>query len=379
MAAAGGLSRQKSGAVSARHARAAMEARTLRPDQAEAFEHAIGAGHLKLIEGRAGTGKSYTLAAIRDAYERDGKHVVGLAPTNAVAQDLAQDGFREARTVHAALFAIKNGRTEWDKRTVVMVDEAAMLDTRVTGELLAAARQAGAKVILAGDDRQLASIERGGMFAEMRQRHGSAEITEVTRQRVDWQRQAARDLAEGRFAEAVGAFDKAGAITWTDRQDEARSALVAAWKRDADERPGQSRFVFAYTNRDVDTLNAELRQVRRDRGELTGRDVQLETKHGRAAFAVGDRVQFTDTDKKLRIYNGNVGTITRLDPAHGRDHRDAGRGREGRAGGVDGPPPTSRASGTAMRGRSTKARARPWTGPTSTTPSIGDRRRAMSR
>jgi hypothetical protein len=65
--------------------RAAMEARTLRPDQAEAFEHAIGAGHLKLIEGRAGPGKSYTLAAIRDAYERDGKHVVGLAPTNAVA------------------------------------------------------------------------------------------------------------------------------------------------------------------------------------------------------------------------------------------------------------------------------------------------------
>jgi Ti-type conjugative transfer relaxase TraA len=317
MAAAGGLSRQKSGAVSARSATAAMEARTLRPDQAEAFKHATGAGHLKLIEGRAGTGKSYTLAAIRDAYERDGKHVVGLAPTNAVAQDLAQDGFREARTVHAALFAIKNGRDDWNKRTVVMVDEAAMLDTRVTGELLAAARQAGAKVILSGDDRQLASIERGGLFAEMRQRHGSAEITEVTRQRMDWQRQAARDLAEGRFTEAVGAFDKAGAITWTDRQDEARNALVAAWKRDADERAGQSRFVFAYTNRDVDTLNAALRQVRRDRGELTGRDVQLETKHGCAVFAVGDRVQFTDTDKKLRIYNGNLGTITRLDPSTG--------------------------------------------------------------
>ena len=317
MAAAGGLFRQKAGAVSARSAKAAVEARTLRSDQAEAFHYAIGAGHLKLIEGRAGTGKSYTLAAIRDAYERDGKHVVGLAPTNAVAQDLAQDGFREARTVHAALFALKNGRAEWDKQTVVVVDEAAMLDTRVTGELLDAARQSGAKVILAGDDRQLASIERGGLFAEMRQRHGSAEITEVTRQRVDWQRQAARDLAEGRFAEAVGAFDKAGAITWTDKQDEARSALVAAWKRDADEQPGQSRFVFAYTNRDVDALNAELRQVRRDRGELVGQDVQLDTKHGTAAFAVGDRVQFTDTDKKLRIYNGNVGTITRMDPSTG--------------------------------------------------------------
>jgi len=318
MAAGGGLSRQRTGAVTERSATAAIEARTLRPDQAEAFAYATAAGHLKLIEGRAGTGKSYTLAAIRDAYERDGKRVVGLAPTNAVAQDLAADGFREARTVHAALFALKNGRTEWDKRTVVVVDEAAMLDTPVTGELLAAARQAGAKVILAGDDRQLASIERGGLFAELRQRHGSAEITEVTRQRVDWQRQAARDLAEGRFAEAVGAFDRAGAITWTDRQDEARSALVAAWKRDGEAQPGQSRFVFAYTNRDVDALNAELRQVRRERGELTGRDVQLETKHGPAAFAVGDRVQITDTDKARHLYNGNVGTITGLDARTGQ-------------------------------------------------------------
>jgi hypothetical protein len=291
--------------------------RTLRPDQQAAFEHAIGGGHLKLIEGRAGTGKSYTLAAIRDGHERDGKRVVGLAPTNAVAQDLAADGFMESGTVHSALFKLKNRRTEWDRNTVVVVEEAAMLDTRVTGELLAAARQAGAKVILAGDDRQLASIERGGLFAELRQRHGAAEITEVTRQKVDWQRQAARDLAEGRFAEAVGAFDKAGAITWTQGQYDARRALVAAWTRDAEERPEQSRFVFAYTNKDVDALNAELRQVRRDRGELSGGDVEFNTKHGPAAFAVGDRVQFTDTDKRRHIYNGNVGTITGLDARTG--------------------------------------------------------------
>src|SRR5258708_563967 len=136
-----------------------------------------------------------------------------------------------------------------------------MLDSRVTGEVLGEARRSDAKVIFAGDDRQLASIERGGLFVEMRQRHGAAEITEVTRQKVDWQREAARDLAEGRFAEAVGAFDKAGAITWTQDQEDAKRALVAAWQRDGEERPGQSRFVFAYTNRDVDALNAELRQV----------------------------------------------------------------------------------------------------------------------
>ena len=139
--------------------------------------------------------------------------MVGLAPTNAVAQDLKADGFREASTVHSALFSIKNGRgLGWDKHTVLIVDEAAMLDTRITGELLAEARVSGAKVILAGDDRQLASIERGGMFTELRKAHGAAEITEVTRQRTGWQRQlrAAPDqVVRGKVWQAV---EKSGAV-----------------------------------------------------------------------------------------------------------------------------------------------------------------------
>ena len=306
---------------------------SLRDDQRAAFEHAVTAGGLKIIEGRAGTGKSYTLQAVREAHERAGDRVIGLAPTNAVAQDLGREGFAEASTVHAALFRLKNGRTVWDRRTVVVVDEAAMLDSHVMGELLGAARAAGAKVILAGDDRQLASIERGGLFTELKARHGAAAIVQVTRQRAAWQREAARDLAEGRFAEAVAAFDRHGAITWAPDQDAARAGLVAAWKRDADEKPGSTRFVFAYTNLDVDAFNLDLRAVRRERGELAGGDVRFETKHGALPFAVGDRVQFTDTLKAARLYNGNVGTITAIDAGTGEiravlDGHATGSGRE---------------------------------------------------
>ncbi|MBN8925276.1 MAG: hypothetical protein BGO51_10155 [Rhodospirillales bacterium 69-11] len=318
--------------VKARYQEAALQSRTLRKDQRAAFEHAVGAGGLKLIEGRAGTGKSYTLAAVREAHEAASSRVVGLAPTNAVAQDLKADGFAEAGTVHAALFALKNGRTSWDRRTVIIVDEAAMLDSRMTGEVLAEAKRAGAKVILSGDDRQLASIERGGLFTELRKAHGAAEITEVTRQKVDWQRQAARDLAEGRFDTAVAAYDRHGAVTWTADGEAARAALVTRWKVDTAENPQASRFVFVYTNVEVDRLNAELRQVRRDWGELASPDVVLATKHGEAAFAVGDRVQFTDTAKKLGVYNGNAGTITGLDARTGRVavRLDAPAGKEGR-------------------------------------------------
>ena len=46
--------------VKARHQETALGSRTLREDQRAAFEHTVEGGGLKLIEGRAGTGKSYT-------------------------------------------------------------------------------------------------------------------------------------------------------------------------------------------------------------------------------------------------------------------------------------------------------------------------------
>ena len=269
---------------------------------------------------------------MREAHERGrATRWSGLAPTNSVAQDLKADGFGRAATVHSELFRLKNGRATWDARTLVVVDEAAMLDSRITGELLAEARRSGAKLVLAGDDRQLASVERGGLFAELKARHGSAAITEVTRQRVDWQRQAARDLAEGRVEEAVRAFARERAITWAGTQDGAMAKLVERWAADTAADPAGTRFVFAYTNKDVDALNAALRQVRRERGEL-GEDVRLETRHGPADFAVGDRVQFTDTLKAARIHNGNAGTITAIDARTGvvaaTLDGPGGRGRE---------------------------------------------------
>lgn len=91
---------------------------------------------------------------------------------------------------------------------------------------------------------------------------------------------------------------------------------MAQWSADTAADPSASRFVFAYTNADVDLLNAALRGVRKARGEL-GLDVRLETKHGSADFAVGDRVQFTENLRHARIYNGNVGTITSIDTTTG--------------------------------------------------------------
>src|SRR5271170_3381843 len=285
-------------------------------EQARAFRHATGAEGLAIIDGQAGTGKSYTLAAIREAYEASGAKVIGLAPTNAVAEDMKGDGFGHAATLHSELFALNNGRRTWDKQTVVVVDEAAMLDTKLMAMVTAHAHDAGAKLILVGDDRQLSSIDRGGLFAVLKDRHGAAALAQVRRQFKLDERRAAEMMAEGNFDAALSIYNDKGAITWTRTEREARAELVAKWAADTAATPEKSRQVYAYRNDDVNQLYIELRAVRKQRGELEWQDHELSTAHGRFDFSAGDRIRFTGTDKQAGIINGATGTIEAIDCTH---------------------------------------------------------------
>ena len=282
-------------------------------EQLHAFRHCTGDEGLALIDGQAGTGKSFTMAAIRDACEADGRHVVGLAFTNKVAKNLARDGFSHTATVHRALMDLNNGRTAWNAKTVVMVDEAAMLDTKLMAMLTAHAHDAGAKLILVGDDRQLSSIDCGGMFGVLKDRHGAAVLSEARRQYKPDEKRASEMMAEGNFDTALAIYDRKGAIHWTRTQKEAREELVEKWARDTAENNGKTRFVFAYCNIDVDALNAALRAVRKERGELEWEDHSIRTANGRFDFSAGDRVQFTGTNKRLGIDNADTGTIEMIE------------------------------------------------------------------
>jgi Ti-type conjugative transfer relaxase TraA len=285
---------------------------TMLPDQAAAYRHATGPEGLTLIDGQAGAGKSYTMAAIREAYERSGWRVIGLAPTHKVVAAMQGDGFTHAATVHSELFALNNGRARWDAKTVVMLDEAAMIDTKIMAGLTQHARAAGSKLILTGDDRQLSSIDRGGMFGVLKERYGAAMLTEVIRQRKDDDRRASSMMAEGNFHDALTMYEAKHAIVWTRTQNEARTLLVKRWAADTAAAPDKTRFVFAYTNADVAQLNADLRAVRVARGEL-GPDHSLPTVDGRQNFARGDRIQIIGTDKGVGLRNGMAGTIQEID------------------------------------------------------------------
>ena len=304
--------------VTAAHGEAALDRYPqVTGERRAAFWELTDAKGVAVLAGEAGTGKSTTLAAVRDAYETAGYRVIGMSWTNQVVQNLKQDGFRDATTVAAELYRLDRGSTRWDSRTVLIVDEAGMLSTKHLAHVTAEARAAGAKLIFAGDDKQLASIERGGLFGTLKKKHGRAELHEVVRVSAAEQRRAFNLMHQGEFLPALAIYARQGAIHWSGGQDEAREELVRQWGRDLAADPDKVRFVFAYTNADVLELNAALREVRKEHGAL-GDDHRLKTADGVAPFAKGDRIQFTGTaarreERQAGIVNGGVGTIRAID------------------------------------------------------------------
>ena len=145
-------------------------------------------------------------------------------------------------------------------------------------------------------------------------------------------------MHEGKFRAALDIFEQKGAIHWSQTTDQAAEALQRRYAGDIAAEPDRKRFIFAYTNEQVDVLNRFAREVHRQRGALA-EDHTLATARGAAPFAVGDRVQFTDNawsrkDKEAGLVNGAVGTVLAIDTGHGKPRMtvelDAAKGEEGR-------------------------------------------------
>jgi Ti-type conjugative transfer relaxase TraA len=298
----------------------ALTGKTLDPEQAEAFAVMTGNNRLCVIQGRAGTGKSFTMGAAREVYEADGLRVIGLAPTNAVARDMKKDGFAEAATLHAELFrqekawerrALEDAKKLWDMNTVVMVDEAAMMDNTITLRLLVHAKRTGAKLVLIGDNAQLASVQRGGMYSEVKELAEHALISKVRRQAADWMKQASMDLADGKIGEAVNAYHEHGCII---PSREPTKDLLAQWKQDIMANPDVNRFVYAGTNAEVNQINEACAQVMREIGKVRD-SIKYDCTKGDLKFTqtigVGDRIQINATAKLINsnLINGSFGRV----------------------------------------------------------------------
>lgn len=233
---------------------------SLSDEQKDALHHILGGKQLSCVVGLAGSGKSTMLATAKDAWERQGVVVHGAALAGKAADELAKSSGIESRTLASLEANWKNGYEPIKSGEVLVVDEAGMIGTRQLMRVTKKLHEIGASLVLIGDPGQLQPIEAGTPFRKLVDTHGAMRLTQIHRQRQDWQHQASRDLADGRIQDAINAYDANGCVTSQASRDGALATLVENYLTDIElNGPDVSRLAFAHRRKDVYALNQAIR------------------------------------------------------------------------------------------------------------------------
>ena len=292
----------------------------LSDEQRRAIEHITGPERIAVVVGYAGAGKSTMLAAAREAWEAEGYTVHGAALSGKAAEGLEESSGIQSRTLASWSRGWENDRGTIGRGDVFVIDEAGMVGSRQLARFVGEAEARGAKIVLVGDHEQLQAIGAGAPFRAITEEIGHAELSEIRRQRVDWQREASVDFATHRTAEGLAAYRDHGSISFAETGEDARGEIVRDYLADRDERPDGTRVAMAHRRADVHAINDAIRTELQDRGELArGEDagaLTFQTNDGKREFAPGDRIVFLENNRDLGVKNGMLGTV---------EHVEAGR------------------------------------------------------
>ena len=269
---------------------------------------------IAVIQGRAGSGKTTTLAAIRGAYERAGYKVQGLALSGQAASNMEKEAGIPSRTI-----ATWKKEREVAPKTVLIVDEAGMVGSKGTKEILERAYRFGAKVILVGDERQLQPIEAGGALHAVDRElvkyvpSASSQIQTIRRQKELWMRKAVHETAKGNTGQALSALDDHANIDIYGVAAAARRDLVRGYvEKNATSQ--DKAVILTHRKSDAGKLNQLVREELKERG-LVGEDkLELDNGQRKLGLAVGDRLMFGKNEyRELDVRNGQRGTLKAID------------------------------------------------------------------
>ncbi len=198
------------------------------------------------------------------------------------------------------------------RESVLLIDEAGMVDSATLVRLVSHAERAQAKLVLVGDPEQLGEIEAGGLFRTLAERTDPIHLDEAIRHRHELDRDAAKRIREGEGREALALYQSQERVTVAPNADERREAMVCDW-HEAFER-GEDAVMVAKQNAEVRKLNEIAREVRRQSGQLGRQEIEV----GEANFAAGDLVITRVNDLRAEIFNRERWRIAEVDGAERR-------------------------------------------------------------
>jgi conjugative relaxase-like TrwC/TraI family protein len=281
-------------------------------DQRNALAKIADSGRVvDVLVGPAGAGKTSALSVLRQAWEREHGpgSTVGLAPSSAAAQVLAEDlGVATENIAKWWQGHLADGTT-FEPGQLVIVDEASLAGTMALDQITSLAADAGAKVLLVGDFAQLQSVEAGGAFSLLvHDRDDAPELTDVHRFTHDWEKSASLSLRNG-DPDAIDLYALNDRVQGGD-SEAMMDAAFAGWSGDS--RAGRASVLISDSNEAVASMNARARSELILDGQIDAtHEVSL---HDDTRAAVGDTVITRRNDRRLQasgtwVRNGDRWTV----------------------------------------------------------------------
>ncbi|WP_371254282.1 AAA family ATPase [Orientia tsutsugamushi] len=290
-------------------------------EQKQALRHILlSTSGVRVLRGRAGTGKSYVLIKAHKLATNRGQKVIGIAPTHKAVSELRSKGYTEVYTVKGFLY---NRKKIFMQDSLIVVDEAGMVGTKAYAELFRVVRNNNCQLILAGDEKQLASIERGGMFEMLSNIFGSHVLVNIRRQSKNWSRKAAMEFAESNILSGITLLRQNNCVRFDNTLQDSMSKLIYNWS--LSKFKPHEKLVITVRNKDVDILNSSIRSLLKANGTLKGKEYRRSIAGREESYMVGDRIVFQTNDKDLQIQNSEFATLTSVSKNKFIAKTDAGK------------------------------------------------------
>lgn len=124
--------------------------------------------NVSICNGGAGTGKSYSVMAVVEMLQKNGKSITIVAPTGRASKVINGYAKHPASTIHRLLYSLtQDGATMKIPSDIVIIDEMSMPDVFLFKWLLESVDSTRTKILMIGDSAQISSIGAGNLLHDM--------------------------------------------------------------------------------------------------------------------------------------------------------------------------------------------------------------------
>ncbi len=224
-------------------------------EQKQAIDYLLEPDSLRVLTGKAGTGKTTILKPVVDAYREAGYIPLGTAFQGKVSELLSHelkipsynlDQFRHywerydqlKEEIHSLKGkALSLAERELNRlvsyqltdRHVVFLDEGNMVGANLWQGLLKRVQDSGAHLRVVQDSNQIKALYGADIARLVEEKAGNFALTEVHRQKEEWMRKASAHLNNHNLMEGMKPYEEQGCFTFKESLSSAHYALVEAY------------------------------------------------------------------------------------------------------------------------------------------------------